>query len=77
MAAKKIKIGDIAEIKTAAGLAYVQYTHDSEDMGQIVRVLPGLYASRPTDFAEAGGAAFEFRGAALFAFFFFAKGASF
>ena len=52
MAAKKIKIGDIAEIKTSAGLAYVQYTHDGKDMGEIVRVLPGLYVSRPTAFAE-------------------------
>lgn len=52
MEAKKIKIGDIAEIKTPAGLAYVQYTHDSKDMGQIVRVLPGLYAFRPADFTE-------------------------
>jgi hypothetical protein len=33
-------------------LAYVQYTHDGRDIGQLVRVLPGLYNTRPTDFAE-------------------------
>jgi hypothetical protein len=51
----KIELGDIAEIKTSAGLAYVQYTHDGKDMGQLVRVLPGLYPSRPADFAELAG----------------------
>lgn len=52
MSEKKPKIGDICEIKTPAGLAYVQYTHDGGDMGQLVRVLPGLFSTRPTDFAE-------------------------
>jgi hypothetical protein len=50
MAMKKAKIGDILEIKTPAGLAYVQYTHNGGDMGELVRVLPGLYANRPSDF---------------------------
>jgi hypothetical protein len=48
----KAKIGDICEIKTPAGLAYVQYTHDGRDMGDLVRVLPGLFNTRPTEFAE-------------------------
>lgn len=52
MPGKKPKIGDICEIKTPAGLAYVQYTHEGRDMGQLVRVLPGLFSIRPTDFAE-------------------------
>ncbi len=52
MSWKKPKIGDICEIKTPAGLAYVQYTHEGRDMGQLVRVLPGLFSTRPTDFAE-------------------------
>jgi len=52
MKSKKASIGDIAEIETPAGLAYVQYTHDNENMGQLVRVLPGLYATRPADIAE-------------------------
>src|SRR6266481_2176258 len=49
---KKAKIGDICEIKTPIGLAYLQYTHDGEDMGQVVRVLPGTYSSRPLDVAS-------------------------
>jgi hypothetical protein len=44
--AKKARIGDVCEIKTATGLAYVQYTHPHPSMGQLVRVLPGLYVSR-------------------------------
>ncbi len=46
------KIGDICEIKTPVGLAYVQYTHSGEDMGQLIRVLPGTYSSRPADFSS-------------------------
>jgi regulator of ribonuclease activity B len=52
MSEKKPKIGDIYEIKTPAGLSYVQYTHDGRNMAQLVRVLPGLFSTRPTDFAE-------------------------
>jgi len=48
---KKLKIGDICEIKTPVGLAYVQYTHDGEHMGELVRVLPGTYSTRPDDFS--------------------------
>lgn len=47
MSGKKPKIGDIYEIRTPAGLAYVQYTHQHPHMGQLVRVLPGLYQNRP------------------------------
>jgi hypothetical protein len=50
--AKKMcaEIGDICEIRTPAGLAYVQYTHDvGKGAGQLVRVLPGLFAERPKD----------------------------
>jgi hypothetical protein len=36
-------------------LAYVQYTHDGSTEGQVVRVLPGLYESRPADLASLVG----------------------
>ena len=48
------KIGDIVEIKTSSGLAYVQYTanHTMPPVfGQLVRVLPGLHNTRPSDFS--------------------------
>jgi hypothetical protein len=50
-AAKNVSIGDIVEISTPAGLGYVQYTHDADTEGELVRVLPGLYRNRPADFA--------------------------
>lgn len=47
----KARIGDIVEITTPAGLGYVQYTYDGGTTGELVRVLPGLYDHRPSDFA--------------------------
>jgi hypothetical protein len=47
MGSKSAVIGDIFEIETLAGLAYVQYTHEDEGMGQLVLVLPGLFSKRP------------------------------
>lgn len=44
---KRLTIGDVYEIATPTGLAYVQYTHDDPDKSELVRVLPGLYATRP------------------------------
>jgi len=52
MPRKKAKLGDIFEIATPAGLAYVQFTHLRESMGHLVRVLPGLFETRPQDIAE-------------------------
>ena len=49
---RKATIGDICEINTPAGRAYIQYTHDGRDMGELVRVLPGLFRARPADFGE-------------------------
>src|SRR5215475_4946996 len=46
------KFGDILEIETPKGLAYVQYTHeDPGGMGSLIRVLPGLHQGRPANFA--------------------------
>jgi hypothetical protein len=43
----QLKRGDVFEIRTDKGLAYVQYTHDHKDLGPLVRVLPGMFSSRP------------------------------
>lgn len=55
MTTKKAKIGDVVEIKTPAGLGYVQYTHEGGTNGELVRVLPGLYSTRPSNLAELAG----------------------
>ena len=44
----KKKIGDIIEIPTSKGLAYVQYTHEDSIMGSLIRVLQGFYEVRPS-----------------------------
>lgn len=43
--------GDILEVKTSRGLAYLQYTGRHPDYGDTVRVLPGLHESRPPQWA--------------------------
>lgn len=47
----KLRIGDIFEVKTPKGLVYGQYTHDGGDMGDLIRLLPGIYSDRPDDFS--------------------------
>ena len=46
---RKLDIGAVVEVPTSRGFGYLQYTHWNELMGALVRVLPGLHASRPTD----------------------------
>ena len=50
---KTTSIGDILEIPTKKGYAYVQFSHfhaDPPKFGAIIRVLPGFYDKRPGDF---------------------------
>jgi hypothetical protein len=50
--AKRVRIGDIIEIATARGLAYVQFSHKHVRYGALLRVLPGFYDERPRDFSK-------------------------
>lgn len=43
------KIGDLIEIGVSSGWAYALYTHSSKMYGALLRVLPGIYSSRPDD----------------------------
>ena len=58
--AKRIKEGDILEVPTAKGLAYVQVTHRHPTMGQLVRVLSGFFKSRINDFESLAQQEHEF-----------------
>lgn len=49
---KRPRIGDIIEIPTPRGYAYAQYTHKVPSYGELLRILPGLYESRPADVAS-------------------------
>lgn len=56
--AERPRIGDVIEIPTPVGLGYAQYTHKHTTrpkFGDLIRVLPGLYDSRPVSFAELVG----------------------
>lgn len=39
----RIKIGDVFEISTPKGKAYLQYVHKHETIGELIRILDGLY----------------------------------
>jgi hypothetical protein len=53
--AKKIKIGDVFELRTGKGLAYAQCTHHHDEYEHLVRVLPGFFTKRPRGFQELVG----------------------
>lgn len=46
---RRAQIGDVFEVSTARGLAYLQYGRDYPEWSPLVRVLPGLYPQRPED----------------------------
>lgn len=46
----KIQIGDIFEINTPKGSAYLHYIYKDKIGRQLIRVLPGLYSARPESF---------------------------
>lgn len=45
----KVTIGDIYEINTPEGKAYLHYVYGDKSVGELIRVLPGLYSQRPDD----------------------------
>ncbi|HEX5751227.1 MAG TPA: ribonuclease E inhibitor RraB [Archangium sp.] len=47
---KRVRPGDVLEVRTPRGLAYVHYTGRHREYGDAIRVLPGFFASRPADF---------------------------
>lgn len=48
----KIKIGDVFKINTPNGEAYLQYVHEDETIGELVRILPGVYEKLPENLNE-------------------------
>jgi len=51
----KIKIGDIFEMNTLKGKSYLHYIYKDKAIGDLVRVLPGLYSERPANFDKLAG----------------------
>ena len=56
--ARRIRVGDVIEIITSRGFAYVHITHihktERASYGPLVRVLPGFFDSRPSQFDNRG-----------------------
>lgn len=48
----KVKIGDIFEINTGVGLAYLHYIHKDDVLGELIRILPRVNNDRPTSLEE-------------------------
>jgi hypothetical protein len=46
----KINIGDLFEIETSKGFAYFQYCYKSENLGELIRILPETFTHRPDSF---------------------------
>lgn len=46
------QIGDVIEILTPHGLAYAHYTHKHPSYGALIRVIHGMFDSRPEDFRK-------------------------
>lgn len=48
---KRAKLGDVLEVSTPRGLAYVQYAGKHPSYGAAIRVLPGFFQERPKDWS--------------------------
>lgn len=44
---KRVHVGDVLEVTTARGFAYVQVSHQHPMYGDLIRVLPGVHKERP------------------------------
>ncbi len=52
---KRARPGDVLEVRTPRGLAYVHYSARDPEYGDAIRVLPGFFTTRPTDFSVLAG----------------------
>ncbi|HNR90456.1 MAG TPA: hypothetical protein PKM65_19115 [Spirochaetota bacterium] len=48
----KVKIGDMFELVTPKGKAYLHYIYKDKSLGDLIRVLPGIYHEEPIDYIE-------------------------
>lgn len=48
----RVKLGNVFELKTSKGYAYLHFVYKDNQLGQLVRVLSGLYNQRPSSFCD-------------------------
>lgn len=56
----RLKVGDVFEIHTPRGKAYIQYVSNDEVIGELIRVLPGVYDNLPDNIKEIASGKEEF-----------------
>jgi hypothetical protein len=50
---KRARLGDVLEVSTPRGLAYIHYTYFTyRPYREVIRVLPGFFTTRPEDFTD-------------------------
>jgi hypothetical protein len=49
---KRIKLGDVFEIEITQGKAYFQYVFNNEMIGELIRVLPGIFETQFNDLPQ-------------------------
>lgn len=49
---KKPVVGDVFAIDTARGKAYLHFAYRNNEIGELIRVLPGLYTLEPANLEE-------------------------
>jgi Regulator of ribonuclease activity B len=50
---KRARLGDVLEVSTPRGLAYIHYTYfTDEPYREVIRILPGFFTTRPADFSD-------------------------
>lgn len=52
MFGKRLRIGDVVEIRATYGFCYMQLSHKHPRWGTLVRALPGIFPTRPENLAE-------------------------
>jgi len=48
----KIEMGDVFELETSKGKAYLHYIYEDPTLCELIRVLPGLFQDRPPELHE-------------------------
>lgn len=50
--AKRVRVGDVVEFSLRSGFGYGQYVQKDPEMGYLLRVMPGVYRTRPLNLNE-------------------------
>ena len=49
---RALRLGDIFQLRTPKGFAYIQYSYMDDEYGHLVRILPGVFNTTPSSFSQ-------------------------